>query len=103
MFFKNYLTEAQATGQIPTPSVQPAAQQAPKPPAIPIGTLVAPGTARPATGQGQVPPDKPVFTLGQIREFYSNAGRARYVGREQDRQNDEQEIFAAQREGRVRG
>ena len=101
-FFKNYIAEAQATGTIPAPQSQPAAQQAPRRAAVPLVNLAAPGASRPATGSSQQPVDKPIFTHRQVQQFYSNEGRARYAGREADRVNDEKEIFAAQNEGRIR-
>ena len=101
-FFKNYLAEAQATGQIPAPQQQPAAPQAPRIAAVPLVNLAAPGAMRPATDLGQQPVDKPIFTHRQVAQFYSHEGRQRYVGREADRVNDEKEIFAAQAEGRIR-
>lgn len=101
-FFNGFLSEEQATGQLPESQEQPE----PPPPriaAVPLGSLATPGKAKPASGNGYAnAADKPVFTHAQIRQFYSNAGRAAYVGRGEDRQRDEQEIFAAQREGRVR-
>jgi hypothetical protein len=70
---------------------------------VDLSTLAAPGRAKPASGNGiAVAADKPVFTRAQISGFYSNAGRNAYAGREADRKRDEAEIFAAQREGRVR-
>lgn len=102
-FFEAFLAEERATGQMPDPQAQPPAPPAPREPAVPLSTLAAPGRAKPATGNGHaVAADKPIITRAQISHFYSNEGRQRYVGREADRQRDEQEIFAAQREGRVR-
>jgi hypothetical protein len=101
-FFKNYLAEAQATGQIPAPQNPAAASPAPRVAAVPLVNLAAPGASRPATDLGQQPVDKPIFTHRQVAQFYSHEGRQRYVGREADRVNDEKEIFAAQAEGRIR-
>jgi hypothetical protein len=99
-FFNGFLREEQATGQRPAPQPLPAANTAPRVAAVPLETLAAPGV-RPATDLQQ-PADKPIFTHRQIAEFYSHQGRARYVGRDEDRRKDELEIFAAQREGRIR-
>ena len=102
-FFKGYLTEAQATGQLPAPQPAAATQAPARVAAVPLETLAAPGRIQPAPAEQQVSAsDTPWVTHKQIRDFYSNEGRARYVGREQDRQNDEQLIFSAQRLGRVR-
>ena len=98
-FFNGFLTEERATGQLPDPAA-PQPQPAPRVAAVDLRTLAAPGV-RPATDTN-APADKPIFTHKQIAEFYSQQGRARYVGREEDRKNDEREIFAAQREGRIR-
>ena len=98
-FFNGFLTEERATGHLPDPAA-PAANMAPRQPAVNLVNLAAPGV-RPATDTN-APADKPIFTHKQIAEFYSQQGRARYVGREEDRKNDEREIFAAQREGRIR-
>jgi len=101
-FFKNYLAEAQATGQIPAPQNPAATPPAPRVAAVPLVNLAAPGASRPATVSGQQPVDKPIFTHKQVAQFYSHEGRQRYVGRETDRINDEKEIFSAQSEGRIR-
>jgi hypothetical protein len=103
-FFKGFLAEELATGNAPAPQAEPVT---PRIAAIPLETLTAPGRARPATGDTQMPVDKPVFTRAQISEFFRRsrealAGRGPYVGREAERKQDEAEIFAAQREGRIR-
>jgi hypothetical protein len=102
-FFKGFINDEVATGQLaPASQSQAAAPLAPRVAALDLAALTAPGKARPATGDTQLPAEKPIFTRNQISRFYSQAGRAAYVGRDADRKNDEQEIFAAQREGRVR-
>ena len=101
-FFKGYLAEAQATGQLPA---QPATATTPVPPrqaAVSLDTLVSPGRAQPAPGSDGQPPEAPIFTHRQVREFYSHAGMARYAGRQADRVADEKLIFEAQAAGRVR-
>ena len=101
-FFKGYLAEAQATGQLPA---QPATATTPVPTrqaAVSLDTLVSPGRAQPAPGSDGQPPEAPIFTHKQVREFYSHTGMARYVGRQADRDADEKLIFEAQKAGRVR-
>ena len=102
-FFKGFVSDEQATGQMPAP--QPGAQDAPSPlpraPAVPLGSLSTPGRAHPASTTGATT-DKPVFTRDNIRWFYSNEGLAAYAGRPDARKTDEQRIFDAQRDGRVR-
>ena len=99
-FFKGFLAEGVATGNAPAPHAEPVT---PRVAAVPLETLVAPGRANPATGNTQVPGDKPVFTRAQIAGFYANVRKGVYAGRDADKASDEALIFAAQREGRVRG
>lgn len=103
-FFKGFITDEVAAGQIqPAPQVQPA----PTPPriaAVPLETLVAPGRARPAPGDqsGQSPDAKPVYTHAQIATFYSNVRKGVFEGNDKEKDRIEKSIFLAQREGRVR-
>jgi hypothetical protein len=102
-FFKGFLDEEQATGH-GQPASQP--QPAPQPPrvaAVPLESLTAPGRAKPAPGNTEVPVDKPIITRAQITAFYRDVRTGAYNGREQDKATHEAMIFAAQREGRVRG
>lgn len=102
-FFKGFLAEEQATGQIPAPQPQPPVPPVPRQAAVALDTLTAPGRPKPAGGDAPVAAaDKPVFTRGQIKGFYNLVRQGHYNGREQDKANDEALIFAAQREGRVR-
>ena len=101
-FFKGFLKDETATGNadlVPQPEPRPAPRQA----AVPLETLAAPGRARPATGDTPGPADKPVFTRTQIQKFYTDVRKGVYAGRDADKARDENVIFAAQREGRVRG
>ena len=101
-FFKGFLKDETATGNadlVPQPEPRPAPRQA----AVPLETLAAPGRARPATGDTPGPADKPVFTRTQIQKFYTDVRKGVYAGRDADKARDENAIFAAQREGRVRG
>ncbi len=100
-FFRGFLAENPAAGpQSQPPAAQP---QAPRQPAVPLATLVAPGRPNPASGnQVQADAEKPIFTRAQVAWFYSHAGMQHYAGREAERKADEAALFAAQREGRVR-
>jgi hypothetical protein len=101
-FFKGFVSDEQATGQLPAP--QPGAQPDPalfRAPAVPLETLSTPGRAHPASTTSATA-DKPVFTRDNIRWFYSNEGIGAYAGRPDARKADEQRIFDAQRDGRVR-
>jgi hypothetical protein len=101
-FFKGFQNEEVATGNAPAPQAEPL-PQAPRQAATTLEAIAAPGRAHPASGGSSgSAADKPIITLAQIRQFYSQAGRAAYVGRDAERKADENMIFAAQREGRVR-
>lgn len=100
-FFKGFINDEVATGQMAPPTDPPAAQ-APRVAAVSLESLAAPGRARPATGDSQVPLDKPIYSRNQIADFYTLVRQGKYNGRDQDKQRDEAAIFAAQREGRVR-
>ena len=100
-FFNGFIRDDIATGHRQDPQAQPA----PTPPrvaAVPLDTLVNPGKARPASGDSQVPAEKPVYTHKQIADFYTNVRKGAYEGRLADKNSEEAAIFLAQREGRVR-
>jgi hypothetical protein len=63
--------------------------------------LAAPGRAKTAAPAGG-PAEKPFFTTAQITQFYSAVNRGEYRGREDEQKQIENQIFAAQREGRIR-
>lgn len=102
-FFKGFLAEGQATGQIPVPQPQPVLPEPPRQAAISLELLASPGRAKPASGiiPGDTA-DKPIITRGQVVEFYSNVRKGAYVGRDKDKADHEAIIFAAQRDGRIR-
>lgn len=103
--FKDFLAEAAATGQ-QVPQAQQIEQQAPA--AVPhvaalaLDTLAAPGRARPASGDTQVPADKPIYTRDQISRFYSDSRKGLYAGREAEYRAIEADLQKAQGEGRIR-
>jgi hypothetical protein len=99
-FFKGFIADEVATGNTSVPQAEPAT---PRVAAVPLATLAAPGRAKPATGNTSVPADKPIFTRAQISGFYDLVRKGAYAGRDADKANDEALIFAAQRDGRVRG
>ena len=100
-FFNRFLEEEVATGQMPAPQPsQPPSE--PRVAAIPLMTLAAPGRPNPATGNSQVPDTKPIWSHQEIRNFYDAVRTGYFNGREADKQRIEVDMFAAQREGRVR-
>lgn len=100
--FKDFLAEATATGQMA--SAAPAEQhQAPHTPALDLETLAAPGRARPASGDSQLPADKKIYSRADISKFYDEKRRGLWANRLPDAQAFENDLTAAQREGRIRG
>lgn len=102
--FRDFLAEAAATGQhVPSAQQeQPAPAPVPREAALDLATLAAPGRARPASGDSQVPSEKPIYTRAQIAKFYDDKRRGHYAGRDAEVQTFERDLEAAQREGRIR-
>jgi hypothetical protein len=101
-FFKRFQDEEVATGQMPAPQSPQPPNSEPRPAAVPLTTLAAPGRPNPAPGNTQVPDSKPVYTHKDVSDFYDYVRKGVYVGQEQLKQQIEADIFAAQREGRIR-
>lgn len=101
---RDFLAEATATGQtVPTAQAeQRTPQAAPRTPALDLETLAAPGRARPASGDSQVPVEKPIYSRAQISKFYDDKRRGYYAGRDAEVVAFETDLSAAQREGRIR-
>lgn len=100
--FRDFLAEANATGAVTPATQNEPPTPAPRAPAVPLETLAAPGRARPAPGDSQVPSEKPIYTRAQIAKFYDEKRRGLWAGREADALAIEQDLGAAQREGRIR-
>ena len=102
-FFRGFLQEEVATGNLePARHSPPAAP--PREAAIPLSSLAAPGRARPASGgETSMPLEKPFYTRARIAELYSQHRKGAFVGREAEWARQEADLYAAQREGRVRG
>jgi hypothetical protein len=83
-----------------TPAPAPAA--APRQPAVALETLAAPGRAR-STPPNPGTVEKPIYTRNFIQRFYDDSRRGLWDGRVAEKQALEADIYAAQREGRVRG
>jgi hypothetical protein len=98
-FFKGFVSELAVTDPAPDlPALAPPAAQPAKPD---LGSLAAPGRAR--TPAAVSPPDeKQIITTADVNAFYDAKRRGAYAGREDVFAQLEQELFRAQREGRVR-
>lgn len=102
--FRDFIAEANATGQ-QAPAAReehPAVTPAPREPALSLDALAAPGKARPASGDGQVPPEKPLYSRAQISKFYDDKRKGLWAGRETEANQIEQDIIVAQGQGRIR-
>ena len=98
-FFQGFLTEATgspSTPQASTPSAPPSNGSG-RPT---LEDFAAPGRARSAP-QGNLPPDKPMYTAAWIAQFTQDKLRGVYRGREADANAIEQDIWQAQHEGRI--
>lgn len=95
-FFKGFLAE-EATVAPATPSA-PASDGRPS-----LEDLAAPGRAKSeaVTQQGN-PSEKPTISRAQIAQFYRDVQSGKYRGRDTEKASAEAEIFAAEREGRIR-
>lgn len=97
-FFTGFISELAVTDPAPGLPIPPAVPQPAKPG---LESLAAPGRAR--TPAAATPPDeKQIITTADVNAFYDAKRRGAYVGREDEFNRLEQELFRAQREGRVR-
>jgi hypothetical protein len=102
--FQDFIKEVQATGgQLPSATRTQPAQPAPREAALDLETLAAPGRARPASGDNQVPAEKPSYTRADISKFYADSRKGLYAGRQAEYDRIQNDLSAAQREGRIRG
>lgn len=99
--FRDFLAEAQATGQSFLPAQQEQ-QRAPRTAAVSLETLAAPGRARPASGENPGSTEKPIYSRAQISKFYDDSRKGLYAGRDAEYRQMEADLTAAQREGRIR-
>lgn len=95
-FFEGFLAEEAATA--------PAAQAQPDPvpgavPRVPLETLAAPGRAK---STAHTPVEKPIINRADITRFYMDLAAGRFRGREDEAKRYEAEIFAAEKDGRIR-
>jgi len=98
-FFKGFVSDlAASTPAAPQPPA-PATPQAPPKPGL--ESLAAPGRAR-TSAQPNAPAEKQIITTADVQAFYTAVRQGMYRGREAEKEALEQELFAAQREGRVR-
>lgn len=100
-FFSGYIKEH----AVVTPPAAPAAPAAPAPAAAPqkrLEQFVAPGTPKTGAASTQDGSGKRVWSRAEIGSFYSDVQAGRFKGTPDQRKALEADIFAAQREGRIR-
>lgn len=99
-FFQGFLAEATAARPAETRPAPASAQ--PSQPQMDLARLAAPGRIRSAAAP-EVPSagSKPFISRDDISRFYNDVRAGRYVGRQAEKVAAEQEIMAAQREGRI--
>src|ERR1035437_73065 len=109
-FFQDFRGEGVAAGQMqPAPQNEQlqepvAPSPAPRQAAMTLEALVAPGRARPATGDANPgPAETPFFTRAQVAGFYNDVRKGAFAGREVEKSRIENQIFAAQNSQRIKG
>lgn len=103
--FKGFVAVDAASRPADPASLTPPAPEPPAPArqaVVALETLAAPGRARsvPATSATT---EKSTYTTRDISKFYDDVRKGLYAGRDADKMARENDIFAAQREGRVIG
>lgn len=95
-FFEGFLKE--------NATVSPATPPAPAPgtPAVTLESMVAPGTARAGSAAGAQDGAKRIWTPAEISQFYKDKANGKFNRNQKAATEIEADIFAAQREGRIR-
>lgn len=99
-FFTGYLKEHAAV--TPPAAPTPAAAAPPAAPQRKLEQFVAPGTPKTGAASTQDGSGKRVWSRAEIGAFYSDVQAGRFKGTAEQRKQIEADIFAAQREGRIR-
>jgi hypothetical protein len=98
-FFRGFISDEAVTNPAGYSQPAPVADNAGSK-RVSLEKLAAPGRAK--TAAASAPAEKPYFTRAQISAFYSEVNQGKYRGREEDKQRIENQIFSAQREGRIK-
>jgi hypothetical protein len=100
-FFKHFLNDM---GYAQRPNAQQSAQSGngvgQPTPQLDLAAFAAPGRAK--AGQPVEQANKPMYSVHEIKQFYTDRTFGKYKGREAEAQAIENDFFAAQREGRIR-
>lgn len=100
-FFRRFISDEAAPAPAPAVTEQSDPSHQAGDGKIPLADLAAPGRAKTAAGTN-APVEKPIFTHAQIAKFYTDSAAGKFRGRDEERNRIEGQIFAAQREGRIR-
>ena len=98
-FFRGFISDEAVTNPAEYSQPAPATDNASSK-RVSLEKLAAPGRAK--TAAASAPAEKPYFTRAQISAFYSEVNQGKYRGREEEKQRIENQIFSAQREGRIK-
>lgn len=96
-FFKGFLSEE----AVRAPAATGPELEGTRVPKVSLQSLAAPGKAKTAAA-GSAPTEKPIISRAEISKFYSDVASGTYKDRDAQKNKREAEIFAAQREGRIR-
>ena len=96
-FFNGFLAEEAAVAPA-SAEPDPATQRVAK---VPLEKLAAPGRAKTAAATN-APAEKPIITRAQVAAFYADVASGKYRGRDEAKSKAENQIFEAQRDGRLR-
>jgi hypothetical protein len=98
-FFRGFLAEEAAVNPANRgPDIPNGATVRPK---VSLDEYAAPGRAKTAAASS-APAEKPYFTRAEISKFYADSAAGRYRGKEAEKDRIEKQIFAAEREGRIK-
>lgn len=95
-FFKGFQAEQAVTTPARDPQPQPGSEMV----TVELAELAAPGKAKSAAAPAAA--EKPIFTRASISSFYADVAAGKYRGRDTEKDALERQIFAAQKEGRIR-
>jgi hypothetical protein len=98
-FFQAYTQEHTTVSQ--SPGTQPVQTGSPAD-RLPLADLAVPGRGATAAPPTPGAPQRRIWTGADITTFYRQRQRGNWVGREAEAERIEQDIFAAEREGRIR-
>ena len=96
-FFNGFLAEEAAVA----PATSGPDASVTRVPKVPLQELAAPGRAKTAAAT-TAPAEKPIISRAQVAAFYADVAAGKYRGKDDAKNKAEAEIFAAQRDGRIR-